>query len=361
MVDALRQLPRLHGLRDRVPVGRALRPADRGHARAGRAPPRAPAPGAPAPRAIFALFPHPGRLRALAPVSARLAPRLAALGARPAPARLAARSRRPRRPRRAARLPEHTPAHGDARGTRRLPAGLRPARVLRRRQRRDRRACSPPRASRSHAPARAALLRRAAAARRRGRARASARRRRSRRFEDYDTIVVNAAGCGSAMKDYGHLLRDDPSGPSAPRRSPPRCATSPSCSPSTSRARRAHPVPLQGRLPRRLPPRARAGRPRRSRASCCARSRASSCVEPAEWEICCGSAGIYNLSSPSRRPSSGAARRRTCSPPAPRRSPPPTRAARCRSPPHPERLGHPLPVLPPDGAAAHVDRTGVRR
>jgi len=35
-------------------------------------------------------------------------------------------------------------------------------------------------------------------------------------FEEYlethrvDTIVVNVAGCGSAMKEYGHLLRDDP-------------------------------------------------------------------------------------------------------------------------------------------------------
>jgi glycolate oxidase iron-sulfur subunit len=26
-----------------------------------------------------------------------------------------------------------------------------------------------------------------------------------------DTIVINAAGCGSSMKEYGHLLRDDPS------------------------------------------------------------------------------------------------------------------------------------------------------
>ena len=25
-----------------------------------------------------------------------------------------------------------------------------------------------------------------------------------------DTIVINAAGCGSAMKRYGHLLRNDP-------------------------------------------------------------------------------------------------------------------------------------------------------
>ena len=27
---------------------------------------------------------------------------------------------------------------------------------------------------------------------------------------EVDTIVINAAGCGSAMKEYGHLLRDDP-------------------------------------------------------------------------------------------------------------------------------------------------------
>ena len=27
---------------------------------------------------------------------------------------------------------------------------------------------------------------------------------------DVDAIVVNAAGCGAAMKEYGYLLRDDP-------------------------------------------------------------------------------------------------------------------------------------------------------
>ena len=25
-----------------------------------------------------------------------------------------------------------------------------------------------------------------------------------------DVIAINSAGCGSAMKEYGHLLRDDP-------------------------------------------------------------------------------------------------------------------------------------------------------
>ena len=29
-------------------------------------------------------------------------------------------------------------------------------------------------------------------------------------LEGYDRIVANAAGCGSAMKDYGHVMRQDP-------------------------------------------------------------------------------------------------------------------------------------------------------
>ena len=29
-------------------------------------------------------------------------------------------------------------------------------------------------------------------------------------YEGFDAIAVNVAGCGSAMKDYGHLLADDP-------------------------------------------------------------------------------------------------------------------------------------------------------
>ena len=29
-------------------------------------------------------------------------------------------------------------------------------------------------------------------------------------YEGFETIAVNVAGCGSAMKDYGHLLADDP-------------------------------------------------------------------------------------------------------------------------------------------------------
>ena len=56
-------------------------------------------------------------------------------------------------------------------------------------------------------------------------------------FEGYDTVVVNAAGCGSAMKDYGHVLRDEPDwADRAARLRRPRCATRPSCWADSSRA-----------------------------------------------------------------------------------------------------------------------------
>ena len=153
------------------------------------------------------------------------------------------------------------------------------------------------------------------------------------------------------MKDYGHLLRR-PGGPSARRRSRPRCATCTSCWPSTSRAPSATRSPLTRRLPRRLPPRPRPGRARRSRASCCAAIPGLELVEPAEWELCCGSAGhLQPDAARGRRPSSARARPRTCAPPAPRRSPPPTRAARCRSPRTCERRAD----LPPDDPARPLD------
>ena len=68
---APRPLPRLHGVRDRLPVGRPVRPADRAGAAADRAPRPAHA-GASARCAtgIFALFTHPGRLRAAVPFMA---------------------------------------------------------------------------------------------------------------------------------------------------------------------------------------------------------------------------------------------------------------------------------------------------
>jgi glycolate dehydrogenase iron-sulfur subunit len=116
-------------------------------------------------------------------------------------------------------------------------------------------------------------------------------------FEGFDHVVVNAAGCGSAIKDYGHLLRDDPDWAqraaelSARARDvhellasvPPRATRHPielkvayhdACHLAHAQQVRSQPRQLLRSIP------------------------GLTLVEPAEWELCCGSAGIYNLTRP---------------------------------------------------------------
>jgi glycolate oxidase iron-sulfur subunit len=116
-------------------------------------------------------------------------------------------------------------------------------------------------------------------------------------FEDCDYVAVNAAGCGSSMKDYAHLLDDDPAWaerarafsakvrdvsellvefePAAPRRAVPlRVAYHDACHLAHAQRVRVQPRELLAAIP------------------------ALELVEPAEWEICCGSAGVYNLTQP---------------------------------------------------------------
>lgn len=64
-------------------------------------------------------------------------------------------------------------------------------------------------------------------------------RRTIETFEAADVIVVNSAGCGSAMKEYRELLSDDPSWAGRAARSRPRRATSPNTWWNSGPARRA--------------------------------------------------------------------------------------------------------------------------
>jgi glycolate oxidase iron-sulfur subunit len=116
-------------------------------------------------------------------------------------------------------------------------------------------------------------------------------------FEDCDVVVANSAGCGSGMKEYAHLLRDDPAWaeratafsakvrdvnellaehePRAPRgRVDLRVAYHDACHLAHAQAVREQPRELLRAIP------------------------GVELVEPAEWEICCGSAGIYNIVNP---------------------------------------------------------------
>jgi glycolate oxidase iron-sulfur subunit len=112
-----------------------------------------------------------------------------------------------------------------------------------------------------------------------------------------DRVVVNAAGCGSSMKEYGHLLADDPAwadrarafaarvrdvsevlaeiGPRAKRAPLPlRLGFQDSCHLYHAQGVRAEPRAALGAIPE------------------------LEVLEPAEQEICCGSAGIYNIVQP---------------------------------------------------------------
>jgi glycolate oxidase iron-sulfur subunit len=112
-----------------------------------------------------------------------------------------------------------------------------------------------------------------------------------------DTVVVNAAGCGSSMKEYGHLLRDDPKwaeraarfsakvrdateflaelGPRAERQPlPVAVAYHDACHLAHAQGIRQPPRELLGAIP------------------------GLELREISEAEICCGSAGVYNLFEP---------------------------------------------------------------
>jgi glycolate oxidase iron-sulfur subunit len=112
-----------------------------------------------------------------------------------------------------------------------------------------------------------------------------------------DVIISNAAGCGSNLKDYGHLLRDDPQyaerarrfsakcrdileflaelEPRAQRHSVPlRIAYHDSCHLQHAQGVRSQPRQLLGQIPK------------------------LTITEIPESAICCGSAGIYNLVQP---------------------------------------------------------------
>jgi glycolate oxidase iron-sulfur subunit len=115
--------------------------------------------------------------------------------------------------------------------------------------------------------------------------------------ENLDAVIVNAAGCGSTMKEYGHLLRDDPEyaeraeafsakvkdvseflaeiGPVAERRPLPiPVAYHDACHLGHAQGIRKQPRQVLKGIP------------------------GAEIREIKEAEICCGSAGIYNMVEP---------------------------------------------------------------
>jgi glycolate dehydrogenase iron-sulfur subunit len=112
-------------------------------------------------------------------------------------------------------------------------------------------------------------------------------------YGGYDHIVVNVAGCGSAMKEYGYLFEGDERAeafsakvrdvheflaehePRAERHPLPlKVAYHDACHLAHAQQVRTQPRVLLRGIP------------------------GLELFEPAEWELCCGSAGIYNLVQP---------------------------------------------------------------
>jgi len=118
-------------------------------------------------------------------------------------------------------------------------------------------------------------------------------------FEGYDAVVVNAAGCGSALKDAGHLLEDDPGWAerAAALSAKVRDVTEVLAEVGTEPRSPRHPVRLRVAYHDACHL-AHAQRIRSEPRQVLRSIPGLELLEPAEWELCCGSAGVYNLLQP---------------------------------------------------------------
>ena len=111
-------------------------------------------------------------------------------------------------------------------------------------------------------------------------------------FEEVELVVVNSSGCGSHLKELGWLLDDDSAaGFAAKVRDVGEFLTA-----VRPQARR-HPLPMKVALQDSCHLRHAQALPLVSRGAL-GRIPALDVVEPAEQDICCGSAGIYNIVQP---------------------------------------------------------------
>jgi glycolate oxidase iron-sulfur subunit len=116
-------------------------------------------------------------------------------------------------------------------------------------------------------------------------------------FEGCDTVAVNAAGCGSAMKEYGRLLAGDPDWAERAEAFVARVKDVTEVLAAVEPAAARHPVPLTVAYHDACHL-AHAQGVRAEPRALLARIPGLTVAEPKEWEICCGSAGLYNLLEP---------------------------------------------------------------
>ncbi|HEX3966536.1 MAG TPA: heterodisulfide reductase-related iron-sulfur binding cluster [Edaphobacter sp.] len=114
---------------------------------------------------------------------------------------------------------------------------------------------------------------------------------------DVDTIVINAAGCGSTMKEYGYLLRDDPAWAARAAAFSAKCKDISEILCELPAQAPRHPLPMRVAYHDACHLRhaqAIFEQPRRVLAAI----PALEVVDVEEANLCCGSAGVYNLLNP---------------------------------------------------------------
>jgi glycolate oxidase iron-sulfur subunit len=114
---------------------------------------------------------------------------------------------------------------------------------------------------------------------------------------DVETIVINAAGCGSTMKEYGHLLRDDPAWAARAAAFSAKCKDISEILCELPARSPRHPLPMRVAYHDACHLRhaqAIHAEPRRLLATI----PGLEVAEIEEASLCCGSAGVYNLLHP---------------------------------------------------------------
>ena len=114
---------------------------------------------------------------------------------------------------------------------------------------------------------------------------------------DVDTIAINAAGCGSTLKEYGHLLRDDPAYAERAAAFADKCRDVSEVLADLEPQAPRHPIPLRVAYHDACHLQHAQGVTAQPRQVLAAIPELE-VVEIAEAGVCCGSAGIYNLVEP---------------------------------------------------------------
>ncbi|MBV8213779.1 MAG: glycolate oxidase subunit GlcF [Verrucomicrobia bacterium] len=124
---------------------------------------------------------------------------------------------------------------------------------------------------------------------------------------EVDTVIINAAGCGSTVKDYGHLLRDDPEYADRAKAFSAKCRDILEFLAELEPRAQLNPLSAAASLGRDRPIRVayhdachlqHAQRVRSQPRTVLGRIPNLEILEIPEAAICCGSAGIYNLVQP---------------------------------------------------------------